>query len=801
MYQKIVYSLSFLLLFNSYIDAQEGTLKGIVLDESGKALVGVNIIDSVSRRVSFSDGSGQFKITLLANVSLKITFSFIGYTLYQIELLLKNNETKVVTIQLRPSAKLLDKVNIISTEKAREEASTTEIDPETIKNIPTPFGDFNQALISGGALGIVSNNELSANYAVRGGNFDENLVYVNNIPIYRPVLAKSGTQEGLSFVNPDLVSNIVFSSGGWQPKYGDKLSSVLNIRYKTPKQYRASLNLNLLGATIHVEGASKNRRITCATGMRYKSANYLLNTLETQGEYLPRFLDIQTFINFDISGKNRKSGITYLSLLFAYTQNDYRVIPTTRETTFGFFSDVRRFIVAFEGQESLNYRTLQGGLKLKHRFSQNFASEFIASSVYAQELEFTNLEGRYRLCDVDTDINSATFNQCILVRGVGTQFNYGRNLLYVNIFNFDNRNKWWPNKDLSAEFGIKAYYREIDDTFYEYAFTDSVGFTNIDNFAQNDHNLGSFSFNAYYQQTHFFSKNSTITYGARATYWQQNKQWLFSPRLQYAFKPDSWKSDIVFNAALGLYRQPPFYRELRNFQGILNQNLKAQNSLHAVVGIDYNFQKWNRPFKLTTELYYKYLWKVIIYDVDNIRLRYYGNNDALARVLGVDIRLSGEIIPDTDSWISVSILSAQEDYLNDDRGYIRRPSDQRVTFAMFFEDHFPNNPTIKIFIRALYGSGLPYGPPNALNFRSALSTNANYRRIDVGFSKQIHFNKNEYRKKISFQSLWLGLEILNLTGENNTISFTWIEDFANRQFAVPNNLSQRFFNFKMRLKI
>ncbi len=786
---------SFLFVLTGHLFAQNATIFGTVTDSLNNVIPYVNIIIKDTDKGIATDIRGNYELSIPANVAVQIIFSHSEYISKEYTINVANGERRELNVMLSVNTITLEGVDITEQiEREREEAGTITIDPKTLQAIPTPFGDFNQALISGGGLGISGNNELSASYSVRGGNFDENIVFVNGIQIYRPFLIRAGEQEGLSFVNTDLVESVSFSSGGWQPKYGDKLSSVLNVNYKKPEKFGASLTASLLGGSISAEGASKNGRIRFVTGLRHKSSRYLLNTLETDGQYLPRFTDWQNFVTFDLSGKNKPQGTTELSVLTSYARNRYELLPQSRVTNFGTFGRAFRLSVLFVGSEELSYDTFQGGLKFSHRFNEKLSTELYISYMQTREREFINVEGGYQLCDVNSNFSSDNFNECVLVRGFGSEFRYGRNLLDANATAIESRNIYRPWDHTQLEAGIRIAGEEIEDELYEYNFLDSADFVQLDELIVSRNNLGSTRIAAYLQARHQIGLSHTITYGGRISYWNVNNQLVFNPRLQYAFSP-VWDRDIIFKAAVGLYAQPPFYRELRNFQGNVNRNLRAQQSLHAIVGIDWNIRLWGRPFKFISEAYYKNLWDVVPYDIDNVRLRYYANNNAVAYVYGADFRLSGEFIKGTESWISLSYLQAREDVPNDGRGFIRRPSDQRITFNLFFEDHLPNDPSIRVYLRAIFGSGLPYGPPNSPEFRAALSSGSDYIRSDIGFSKIFKPKRNTDKRKL--ESIWVGLEVLNLFGAENNISFNWVPDFGGNEFAIPNSLSQRFFNLKM----
>ncbi len=765
---------------------------GTVTDTDGKPVPAVNVLIKPGDLGTFTDDAGKFELAVSHTNNLTITFSHIRYQDQSVSYAIQPDQTQLtVDLKMALDIQYLEGVKVTDDQEdlsIREEVSVYKIDPKSASVLPSPFGDFNKILNT--LPGVVGNNELSSNYAVRGGNFDENLVYVNDILIYRPFLIRAGQQEGLSFVNPDLVASVEFSAGGWQPKYGDKLSSSLNIQYKKPEENAASLTLGLLGGSAHFEGSNRKKNISYIFGARHKSAAYLLETQETQGGYRPRFTDIQSFINFDLSKDQSKD--TELGVLFSYARNRYQVVPETRETTFGVINQSLRLLVAFDGRETLRYDLWQGGLKLTHRFNDKFSSKFMSSAMRSGEREYFDVEGGYLLCDVNNNPGTNNFNECVSVRGIGTNYDYGRNKLEATIYNLENRNVYRPGNRNVIEFGFGYSRQEIEDEIDEYSFIDSSDFVTITRTLNTQLELNTNIATAYLQHTFYINDQQTVTYGARLNYRDVNDQLLISPRLQYSIKP-AWQRDILFKAAVGIYQQPPFYRELRDFEGNLNENLKAQTSIHFIAGMDYNFKLWGRNFKFLTEGYYKRLSNVVAYDLDNVKIRYYANNRTDAYASGIDFRVSGEFIPGTESWFSLGLLNTREDLEDDTKGSVRRPSDQHINLAIFFQDHLPNDPTIRVNLNLLFGSGLPFGPPNDINDRTVFIGRA-YRRVDIGFSKIITL-KNKMLK-----SLWLGLDVLNLLGTNNTISYTWVQDFSGIEYGVPNNLSQRFFNVKVHAK-
>lgn len=760
------------------------TLQGKVVDQKGEPIEGANIQLSNFNLGTSSDLAGKFSLVLPDQSSWNLRVTHINYYALDTTLNLSNVAANPVFI-LSESTKTLSQVEIrgSQTQEIEMQPSTIKIDPIAAKTIPTPFGEFNRLLIT--LPGVVSNNELSSAYQVRGGNFDENLVYVNDIPVYRPFLIRAGQQEGLSFVNPDLVSEIEFSSGGWQAKYGDKLSSNLLIDYKKPESFGGSVTLGLLGGALHMEGASRNKKLSYLVGLRHKRSQYLLNTLETEGEYLPQFTDLQSFVNYKINEKSE------LGVLMAYASNRYLVIPENRETTFGNLKEgFLRLFVAFAGREVLEYDTYQGGFKFSHQVSNKFKSHLITSVMTTREREYQDLEGGYRLCDVNKEVGSADFDRCLTIRGIGTNFTYSRNRLNATVITAENRNEIKLNENHQLEFGFGAFHQQIDDVFQEYSFLDSADFVNIDYQVDETNELNGTQFFTYLQDRLILNAVHHINLGVRLNYFDINDQILISPRLQYAFFP-RWQREAAFKLSVGYYQQPPFYREFRNYQGQLNLDLLAQSSIHFIAGMEHNLEIWNRPFNLSSEVYYKHLYNVVPYDIDNVRVRYLAENNATAYATGIDFRLSGEFVPGTQSWFSLSFLSTREDVEGDGQGYIRRPSDQNINLGVYFEDYLPNDPTTRMNLSLFVGSGLPFGPPNDLRNRSAFNGEI-YRRVDLGLSKLIKLEKLLGKNG----NLWLGAEILNLLGTDNVISFTWVKDFNNLQYAVPNSLSARFLNIR-----
>jgi hypothetical protein len=781
------------------------TLKGSVSHLS-EPLQGVYLHFKNINRVTQTDGAGKFSIRLPAETDIQLEVTYLRMITKSYSIRLKNNEIKFLNVELEEEVREETAVEITARKDLREQVGVVTLDPKIAKLMPSPFGDFNKVLAT--LPGVVSNNELSSSYSVRGGNFSENLVYVNDIEIYRPFLVSSGQQEGLSFVNPDLVKSVEFSSGGFQPRYGDKLASVLNVNYKAPRKFGGSISLGVLTQTGHVEGADSSGRISYVVGVRRKDARYLFGAsslikgLDVKGEYLPQFVDAQSLITIDLTPEKKRANRpnqTTLGILNAYARNRYLVRPASRETQFGTITRVLRLYTAYEGEESMSYDTWQSGLKLSHRWNTSWRSDLATSFVSTSERERIDIEGGYRLCDVETNQSKSNFNECIALRGVGTEYRYARNKLEGLIFQANQRNFYQADSSrFETEFGWNASSEDLDDNLYEYQFVDSADFVTVNTPLISANRLKSYRLGGYVQQTFQWTPTTRVVYGLRAAYWSVNKEWIVSPRVQISYQP-KWKKDWLFKAAAGVYQQQPFYRELRDFQGNLNLSLKAQKSYQVVLGTSYRFKIWQREFQLNQEVYGKYLWDVVPYDVDNVRLRYFAKNNATAYAIGYDLRLGGEFIRGSESWFSLGVLSTREDVEGDGKAYIRRPTDQRVTLGVFFQDHLPKNPSARMYLNLVVGTGLPFGPPNNLANRAALKAPP-YRRVDIGFSKVISLgDKTKWLGK-RFETIWLGLEILNLIGAENTISYTWIKDVYDVQYAVPNTLSTRFLNLRVQVK-
>lgn len=763
-------------------------VRGVVYDEDNQTIPSVNILLQSDRSIgTISNINGVFEISLMPGAHV-LEFSHVQYRKKEVILELVLGQTEVIQVFLSTSSTVLEDVEIRGDRERDAIDPAANIDAKSARNLPSAFGDFNKVLLT--LPGVAGNNELSSAYNVRGGNFDENLVYVNDIPVYRPFLSNAGRQEGLSFVNPDMVGDINFYAGGWEAKYGDKLSSSLNIDYKEPESQEGSVTVGLLGGSAYI-GNRISEDIQYLFGARHSDSRYLLNTLETDGQYLPSYTDAQAFFTFDLTGPGNQRNRTKLNWLMSYGRNRYLTLPESQTTEFGSVSKNLRIQTAFEGREELDYDTYQSGVNLSHRWTNRFLSRWIASGVYTSERENFNVEGAYRICDVDNNPGSNNFNECIVVRGIGTNFNYGRNRLEAKIFNAEWRNELLLSDWSVLEAGVGYSRNIIDDELNEYAFLDSAGFVTVNESTFNALDLTTNSITGYLQGT-FFTKDSmhAVNAGVRMNQLDYTGELLVSPRLIYRFKP-RWEKETSFRVSFGQYSQPPMYRELRDLQGNLKADVKAQKSIHLIGAMERVLIWWERPFLLSFEGYYKGIQNVIPYDIDNVRLRYFANNDAEAYAYGFDVRINGEFIKGTQSWFSLGILKTQEDIAQDTKGFIRRPLDQRINLAFYFEDHLPNDPTMRVYVNAVFGSGYPLGPPNEINARNIFSGDE-YYRIDLGLSKSFDLRNHKFLKTI-----WLRAEVLNVLAADNTLSYSWIQDVNGAQLAIPNSLSARFLNFKL----
>ena len=807
-----------LLLFTliSFLEVVAQTINGTITDIENLPLDLVNIsVQNKSNGVT-SDIEGNFSIQISPNRSNIILFSFIGYQTEKIRIpMLKNGQNYSLNVVLKPSNTILEDI-IVKDKKSRKD-NLSRIKTKHVQVLPGNNGGIEAILKT--LPGVSSANELSSQYSVRGGNFDENLVYVNGIEVYRPFLIHSGQQEGLSFINSDMVGSILFSAGGFAAKYGDKMSSVLDITYKKPKENKGSISLSLLGGSAHYQGVSKNQRLNYILGFRNKTNQYLLNSLDTEADYKPNFSDFQTYINYKLDYDWE------ISFLGNISKNEYLMKPKNRQTDFGTFNEALRLTIFFEGQESDQYETFFGAFSSKYNPNTNLQLQFTTSAFKTFEQENFDILGEYWLYQLDNNLGSDDFGDVAFDRGVGKYINHARNSLDASVINFSH-NGTLARNEIEVDWGIRVQKEEINDKISEWSLIDSAGYTlphpqdsiglpsnsnqqiTLFDVIKTDIQLSNWRNSGFIQ----FSKdynNLTLNAGTRSSFWTFNKELLLSPRASIALAP-LWKKDIVFRLATGVYYQAPFYRELRYPDGTLNNNIKSQKSIHYVFGTDYLFYQWGRPFKFITELYYKNLSNLIPYKVDNVRIQYLAENNSNGYSSGIDFKINGEFVSGVESWASLSIMKTEEDIVGDSYedingqliypGYIPRPTDQRVNFSLFFQDYIPGNLNYKMHLNMIYGSGLPFGPPKSEKFEDILRI-PDYRRVDIGFSAIL---KSEGKKsKIKFlnflESAWISAEVFNLLDINNTVSYLWVTDVSSRQYAVPNYLTSRQLNFKLLL--
>ena len=790
------------------------TINGTITDEQNNSLLSVNISILNQSMGAISDENGKYSLEIPPNRSVVVVYSFIGYEMEKIRIpMLKEGQNYTLNIQLKTSSTLLEDV-IITDQKSRKE-SFSRIKPKHVSVLPGNSGGIEAILKT--LPGVSSANELSSQYSVRGGNFDENLVYVNGIEVYRPFLVRSGQQEGLSFVNTDMVSSILFSAGGFDAKYGDKMSSVLDITYKRPRENAATLQLSLLGGAAHFEGITKNGRLSYLIGARHKTSQYLLNSLDTEADYSPKFSDIQTFVNFEL---NTNWQISFLGNI---SSNQYQMVPKNRDTEFGTVNEALKLTIYFEGQEVDKYQTYFGALSTSYQPNTKLQLQFTTSAFRTFEQENFDILGEYWLYQLENNLGSDNFGDIAFDRGVGKYINHARNSLNATVTNFSHKGNY-NNESLKFDWGFRVQKEEIEDKISEWNLIDSAFFNfphpddNIGDTANPDQqiimsellktqiNLSSYRNSGYIQVSKDIG-NLTITGGTRGSYWTYNEELLMSPRVSLAYAP-IWKKDIVFRAASGIYYQSPFYKELRTPEGTLNHNIKAQKSTHYVLGADYLFYSWGRPFKWITEVYYKDLENLIPYKVDNVRIQYLANDLSNGYARGIDMKINGEFVSGVESWVSLSVMKTEEDIVGDfitntdgstsEAGFIPRPTDQRVNFSMFFQDYIPGNPNYKMHLNLVYGTGLSFGPPKAEKYQDILRI-PDYRRVDIGFSAVLKSEEKKSRLKWlnAFKSIWLSAEVFNLLDINNTVSYLWVADITGRQYAVPNYLTTRQLNAKL----
>ncbi len=756
------------------------TLKGKVVDEEEHALELVTVSCLAQGKVTMTNLKGEFSIDLQSADSVEVRFTMVGYGARK--RVFRRPKGKInVQIVMRPAAEIQE---ITVTERRRQTSQTEQLDRKDLQQTPSASGNAVEELIQQQA-GVSTHNELSAQYNVRGGSFDENSVYINGIEVYRPLLISSGQQEGLSVINPDMVEKIGFSTGGFEAKYGDKMSSALDITYRRVKGFEASATASLLGASGYV--GYGNSRFSMSHGLRYKTNRYLLNSLETTGEYNPNFLDYQTYISYQ---PNKRWAIDFIGNI---SENHYNFTPEDRETSFGTLTDAKSFKVYFDGQEKDIFRTLFGAIGITRHFGDRTRIKLLTSAFYTKESERYDIMGQYWLDDSQSSENL----------GVGTYMEHARDYLTSDVVSIKlTGNHRTNHHDIEA--GLTYKIEHIKEQSGEYEMRDSSGYSiphsadRLDMIytlrAKND--IKSHRIEAYIQDTYRFSKGDTyftFNYGIRLANWSFNRETIVSPRASLAIVP-AFNQDITFRLATGLYYQAPFYKEMRDTTtqngvttAILNEKIKSQRSIQLIGAVDYRFKMLNRPFKFSAEAYYKALSNLIPYNVQNLKITYYGENLSKGYTTGIDLKLYGEFVPGTDSWLTFSLMSTRQKI---GETWVPMPTDQRWAINLHFTDYFPGTERWKMTLRLAFADGLPFGAPHRGLEQQQFRAPA-YKRADIGMSYRA------IKDGRGIKNLWLGIDCLNLFGISNVGSYYWVTDVSNHQWAVPNYLTGRQINGKV----
>ena len=764
--------------------ADDFTLKGKVVDEDGNALELVTVSCLAQGKVAMSNLKGEFSIGLNTADSVEVRFTMVGYGVRK-RVFRRPKGKMTVQIVMHPDATLKE---VTVTQRRRQTSQTEQLNAKDIKDVPSTTGNAVEELIQQQA-GVSSHNELSSQYNVRGGSFDENSVYINQVEVYRPLLISSGQQEGLSVINPNMVEKIGFSTGGFESKYGDKMSSVLDITYRQIKGFEANATASLLGASGFI--GYGNSKFSMSHGVRYKTNRYLLGSLETTGEYNPKFIDYQTYISYK---PNKRWNIDFIGNI---SDNQYNFEPENRETSFGTLANVKTFKVYFDGQERDRFSTLFGALGITRNVKDSTSIKFITSAFYTKESERYDIIGQYWLDDTQTQESL----------GIGTYMEHARNYLTAEVISFKLIGRHQTMRH-DIEAGISFKTEHIKEQSREYEMRDSSGYSvphSADRLdliytlsARND--IRSNRIEAYLQDTYRWSKGNnyfTMNYGIRMANWSYNKETTVSPRASLAIIP-AFNNDVTIRLAAGLYYQAPFYKEMRDTitangvtTAVLNNKIKSQQSIHFIAAADYRFKMLNRPFKFSAEAYYKALNNLIPYNVQNMKITYYGENLTKGYAAGVDLKLYGEFVPGTDSWLTFSLMSTRQKFNNE---WVPLPTDQRWAVNLHFTDYFPGTDRWKMTLKLAFADGLPFGAPHRGLEQQQYRAPA-YKRADIGMSYCA------LRNTKGIKGLWLGIDCLNLFGISNVNSYYWVTDVTNTQWAVPNFLTGRQINTKISLDL
>lgn len=769
--------------------AQTFTLSGRVIDENNDPVEFASVSCPKQGKMTMTSLKGDYSLQLQSADSVEIRFSMVGYKT-KVRTLRRPRGKQTMQVVLHSSDNALSEVTI--TGKRIETGQTQELSKEHLKSMPSTTGNAVEEMIQSQA-GVSTHSELSSQYNVRGGSFDENSVYINNVEIFRPFLVRSGQQEGISVINPDMVEKIGFSTGGYEARYGDKMSSALNIEYRRPKRFEASATASMLGASAFV--GMSNKKFSWSNGLRYKTTKYLLGSMDTKGEYQPTFIDYQTYLTYS---PNKRWNIKFLGNI---SDNHYNFTPEDRETNFGTMENVKAFKVYFDGQEKDVFRTFFGSLGITRKFNENTSLSLITSAFNTREQEKYDIQGQYWLTQTETSENL----------GVGTYFQHTRNYLKAHVESAKLLFKTKQKKhNIEAAFTYK--WEHIEENSVEYEMRDSskysIPHTGKDLYMiysmRAKNTLTANRVEAYAQDTYRFTGSEgktlyTLNYGLRLAYWSFTKETILSPRLSLGIIP-AFNENITMRFATGLYYQAPFFKEIRDTtttNGItyasLNRKAKSQRSIHFIAGFDYRFKMNNRPFKFTAEAYYKALGNLVPYSVNNVKVVYYGDNMCSGHAAGLDLKLFGEFVPGTDSWVSLSLMNTS---MKLNGKSIPLPTDQRYAVNLFFTDYFPGTTRWKMSLKLALADGLPFSAPHR-ELESNVFRAPAYKRADVGLNYRIIDNSDRHKKRNPIRNLWVGAECLNLFGINNVNSYYWITDVTGQQYAVPNYLTGRQINVKL----
>lgn len=794
---------------------------GKVVDENEKPIAGVSVIILGRQSGTVTTDSGYFRIKVPTDKAFALNFTSSGYKQEQRNFLLNRDEEDSIVVLLEKMVSQLPEI-VVSEERERKEAGLIKINPKDAINIPSPTGGIESLL----KIFVGSNNELTSQYSVRGGNYDENLIYVNGFEIFRPYLVSNAQQEGLSFINPEMTKSVNFYTGGFQAKYGDKMSSVLDIEYKKPQRFGGSAYLGLLEQGLHLEGTGLKDKFTYLVGVRNRSNKSLLSSQETKGNYIPASTDLQALLTYQFNPKN------VLELMGTISQTRFSLVPQYSELTSSVFSPYYTASLAldtyFTGQEKDSYQTNLLGLSLTQQINKNIRLRWMVSRFEDQEYESGDITGTYLFGERDFDKSSSTYGSIINPLGAGVYQNYARDRLNITVWDATQKGFLDLEKHF-IQWGVSAAKQLVQDKLHEWTRQDSAGYSipldpdtlRLSNVVNGNDNLDITRLTGFVQDNLVFgrAKDLTLQAGLRYNYNTLNRESLLSPRAGFSWKPSDSRTDIVYRAAVGIYDQPPFFRELVRPDGTLNRDLKAQKSWQVTAGFDYNFSMSGRPFRLTTEAFYKSMTDVVPYDITNVHIQYYGENNARAYAAGVETRLFGELVKDAESWISLGIMRTKEkinnayyynyqlDSLNRpvdstlvQQGWVRRPTDRLFTLGMFIQDYLATNKNFKVYLNFLYGSNLPFNIPGSIKYRNALTIDP-YIRVDVGFSALLLDSEKGNRRSHSpfrnFQNIWATLEVFNLIDRDNTISYLLIKDFSNTVYAMPQRLTPRMLNLKL----